>query len=114
MSNVLTWRTALDKGLEPRLYPYAAMDIPTGEFVARLDFKIWSKRAYTISCYFTETATGNKFQLSVYRRHDDHVYGLTDGSLDFKECAVDAEYLIMVGLTEKVSVVFQRATLTGF
>jgi hypothetical protein len=59
MSNVLTWKNALDEGHEPRLYPYAAESIPTGQLEARLDFKIWAKNTMGVSCYFTAIAAGD-------------------------------------------------------
>ena len=111
MSNVLTWRAALDKGYEPRLYPYTAEDVPTGQLEARLDFKIWAKRAYTLGCYFTAIASGKKFQVAVYRRHSDEVYGLPGGTLDFKECPIESVYQIRVSINEKGRAVFEQATL---
>jgi hypothetical protein len=113
MGNVLTWKVALDKGCEPRLYPYAASDVPMGRYEARLDFKIWAKRAYTISCYFTEVATGRKFQLSVYRRKEDKVYGLKGNDLDFRDCPSEAVYLITASLNDKGRAVFEDAVLIG-
>lgn len=50
-SNVLSWNVALDKGYEPQLYPYTANHIPVGEYTARLDFKIWAKKAMAVCCY---------------------------------------------------------------
>ena len=110
MSNVLTWKAALDGGCEPRLYPYTAADVPQGQYEATLDFKIWAVRALTLNCYFTEVATGKKFQLSVYRR-DDEVYGLPGGDIDFKESPVNAVYLITVSLNTKDKAVFRQAKL---
>jgi hypothetical protein len=110
MSNVLTWKAALDSGCEPRLYPYTADDVPMGQYEAVLDFKIWAVRAYTLNCYFTEVATGKKFQLSVYRR-DDEIYGLSDGEIDFKESPVSKVYLITVSLNAKSKAVFRQAEL---
>jgi len=111
MANVLSWKMALQNGCEPRLYSYKNEDIPVGAYAARLDFKIWSKRAYTMSCYFTQTASGCKFQLPVYRRHSDDVYGLPDGDIDFKECPVDADYDIQVETNEKGKAIFLKATV---
>jgi hypothetical protein len=51
--NVLSWNVALEKGYEPRIYPYATEDVPLGEYEAVLNFKIWAKKAMAISCYFT-------------------------------------------------------------
>lgn len=46
--NVLSWNVALEKGYEPRLYPYATEYVPLGEYEAVLDFKIWAKKAMAI------------------------------------------------------------------
>ncbi len=61
-NNVLSWNIALEKGLEPRLYPYTAEHVPVGKYEAVLDFKIWAKKAMGICCYFTQRNTGIKFQ----------------------------------------------------
>ena len=111
MSNVMTWRYAIENGYEPREYPYAAAYIPLGEYEAVLEFKTWSKRAFTMSCYFTALLSRQKFQLSVFKRNTDHVYGLKDGVVDFRECPVHAVYKITVSLNAKDKAVLEKATL---
>jgi hypothetical protein len=107
--NVLMWSAALEKGYEPRLYPYAAEEVPTGEFEARLDFKIWAKRACTIHCYFTQVDTGKKFQLSVFKSHNRDVYGIETGCIDFHDCAYEVNYQIRVEVNEKGWPVLKKA-----
>lgn len=105
-NNVLSWNVALEKGHEPRLYPYNAEHVPIGVYEAELDFKIWAKKAMAICCYFTQRDTGIKFQLTVYRRQIDERYMIDGSTIDFKVCPANAVYLITVNLNGK-----QKATL---
>jgi len=113
MSNVLTWKKALDDGYEPRLYPYAAESIPTGQFEARLDFKIWAKNTMGVSCYFTATADNKKFKLTVFRRKSDEQYALENEALDFTQCPVEVSYLITVGLNKSGTAIFRSASVVN-
>lgn len=112
-SNVMTWKSAVEEGFEPRDYPYAADEIPMGETEAKLEFKIWAKPANTLSCFFTEVVSGRKFQLSVFRRKSDEVYGLPEGDIDFQVCPTGVVYQIMVRKSDQGRPVFQRAELVG-
>jgi hypothetical protein len=108
-SNVLSWNVALEKGYEPRLYPYATEDVPFGCYQAVLDFKIWAKKAMAICCYFTQKDTGKQFQLTVYRRQIDKLYLLEEGDIDFKVCPVNAIYTITVVLNGKQNAALKNA-----
>lgn len=110
-SKVLSWNIALEKGYEPRLYPYEEQHIPIGEYEAMLDFKIWAKKAVAICCYFTEKDTGDRFQLTVYRRQKDEQYRLDNGEVDFKVCPVNTMYLIAVNLNGKQNAALKNAAL---
>lgn len=110
-SNVLSWNIALEKGYEPRLYPYSTQDVPLGEYEAMLDFKIWAKKAVAICCYFTKKDTGDRFQLTVYRRQKDEQYRLDNGEIDFKVCPVNTMYLIAVNLNGKQKAALKNAAL---
>jgi hypothetical protein len=112
-SNVMTWKSAVESGLEPRDYPFAAAEIPMGVFEAKLEFKIWAKLENTVSCFFTEVATGRKFQLSVFRRKTDEVYAVAEGDVDFHTCPADTVYLITVRTNDRDKAVLQRAELVG-
>jgi hypothetical protein len=107
--NVLSWNVALEKGYEPRLYPYATEDVPSGEYETVLDFKIWAKKAMAISCYFTKKNSGVKFQLTVYRRQKDEQYKLDNCEFDFKVCPVNTVYLISVNLNGKQKAALKNA-----
>jgi hypothetical protein len=107
-NNVLSWGVALEKGYEPRLYPYTLEHIPIGEYEAILDFKIWAKKAVGISCYFTERDTGAKFQLTVFRRQGDKLYKLDKSDIDFKTCDTDSGYKITVVINSKGNVSFKN------
>lgn len=111
-SNVLSWGQALEKGYEPRLYPYQAEQIPLGEYEAKLDFKIWAKKIAGICCYFTQQNTGIKFQLTVYRRRSDELYQLEGGDVDFKICPISSFYHIRVGLNSKGNITFKDAAIS--
>lgn len=108
-SNVLSWNVALEKGYEPRLYPYATEHVLLGEYKALLDFKIWAKKAMAICCYFTQKDTGIKFQLTVYRRQKDEQYRLYNSDIDFKVCPVNTAYLISVNLNSKQKAALKNA-----
>lgn len=107
--NVLAWNVALEKGHEPRLYPYATEEVPLGVYEAVLDFKIWAKKAMGIGCYFTQKETGMKFQITVYRRQKDKAYLLEEGAVDFRVCPVNAAYLVTVQLNGKQNIAFRSA-----
>ena len=96
---------------EPKLYPYTVDHIPLGEYTAMLDFKIWAKKAMGICCYFTQTDSGRKFQLTVFRRQKDKLYALNESSLDFKFCASNSLYNISISLKDNAKVVFKNADL---
>lgn len=112
-SNVLSWQQALREGCEPRNYPYATNEVPLGKFNARLDFKIWGKKAIGISCYFTCMESGKNFQLTVYRQHDDHSYRLDNGTVDFKTCPTPGIYRIETGINGKGNIRFISAGFIG-
>ena len=110
MRNVLSWRVALDQGFEPRVYPYVADKVPMGTMQAKLDFKIWSKNAIGINCYFTSVSTGQKFQLTVFRNEITKQYIIKGGTLDFATCPIEIVYEIEVGVNGKQRVLFLAAT----
>ncbi len=110
-SNVLSWGQALEKGYEPRLYPYQSEHIPLGEYNAKLDFKIWAKKIPGVCCYFIQQDTGIKFQLTVYRRRSDEVYQLEGCDIDFKICPISCIYHIKVGLNSKGNITFKDAAI---
>ena len=108
-SNVLSWHIALERGFEPRLYPYVTAQVPLGTYEAVLDFKIWARKAMAICCYFTQRDTGVKFQLTVYRRPEDKSYRLEEGDVDFRVCPVNRVYTIKVIWNGKQQAAFQYA-----
>lgn len=105
----MSWGVALEKGYEPRLYPYTIEHVPLGEYEAVLDFKIWAKKTMGICCYFTQEESGIKFQLTVYRMPTDKLYMINGCDLDFTVCAANALYLITVGLNGKQNITFKNA-----
>ena len=41
--NLLSWNPVMERGYEPREYPFNSVDIPSGTCNAQLDFRIWAK-----------------------------------------------------------------------
>jgi hypothetical protein len=109
-TNVLSWNQALRMGHQPALYPFIATLVPTGEFEAVLDFKIWAKKTMGICCYFTQTETGRKFQLTVYRRKSDEKYMLGGSEIDFTTCHTDCIYKVRVDINGKGKITFKDAS----
>lgn len=107
-SNVLAWKDALAKGLNPSLYPYA--DVPLGEYEAVLDFKIWAKKVMRICCYFTVADTGKKIQLTVYC-NEAGIYKPGNSEVNFAICEFGRRYQIKVVANQKKKIVFADAAL---
>lgn len=99
--NVLAWNEALNRGHLPRLYGYTPGEIPTGEFCAVLDCKIWAKKVIGINCYFSHFDTGQKFQLTVYFNLSSKGYYINSGNVDFSSCAIGKVYYLIVRLDVK-------------
>jgi len=95
-SNVISFRVAISKGYEPRLYAYDPALIPLGEFDALLDFKTWSKRIIAINCYFTKIDTGCKFVVTVYCQNKTGRYILQGSTVDFGLCPLGYIYRILI------------------
>ena len=106
----MSWNIALEENYEPRDYSYHKEDIQEGEYLASLDFKIWSKKVSGITCYFTNQETNQKFQLTVYR-NGDREYKLKDCEIDFAYCPTEALYKINVGKNGKGNIKFIAAEL---
>lgn len=108
-SNVFSWKQALRAGCEPRDYPYAKEEVPQGQFNARLDFKIWAKKAIGINCYFTCVESGKRFQLTAYRQHRGYNYRPDNGTVDFRTSPVPCIYRIETGFNGKGNIRFISA-----
>jgi hypothetical protein len=75
-TTVLGFFPALEAGYEPRNYSWLAGDVPVGEYEAKLDFMIWSKKQVAINCYLTAIASGQSFRLTAYRnKAEDYMAG---------------------------------------
>lgn len=110
-TNVLSWSVALDKGFEPSEYPYAFDKVAFGEYEAILDFKIWAKKVMGICCYFTQVASGKKFQLTVYCKGRTGAYKIGNCDIDFTSCPIGTAYRIKVGADQRKKIVFENAIL---
>jgi hypothetical protein len=108
--NVLTWNQALRMGYQPGLYPFIATLVPTGKFEAVLDFKVWARKTMAVCCYFTQTETGIKFQLTVYRRKSDEKYMLDGSEIDFSTADIGCNYIVWVGINGMGKISFKSAS----
>lgn len=109
--NVSSFKTAIRKGYEPRLYTYDSSQLPLGEFDAILDFKTWSKRIIAINCYFTKIATKEKFVVTVYCNNHTGRYDITGSDVNFADCAVNASYHICIQKNNKDKVFISSVQL---
>jgi len=100
-NSVLSFRVAISKGYEPRLYTYDPEQIPLGEMDVVLDFKTWSKRIIAINCYFTKRDNCDKFVVTVYCHNKTGRYTLPGSTVDFGQCPVNWIYKIDVAAIER-------------
>jgi len=107
--NVSSFKVAVSKGYEPRLYSYDPGAVPSGEFEAILDFKTWSKRIIAINCYFTKKDTGNKFVVTAYCNYKTGRYAVTDSLVDFSNCPLNACYKIKIAKSQRNQIILLTA-----
>lgn len=67
-TTVLGFFPALEAGYEPKNYSFYKEDVPNGNYLAKLDFMLWSKTFMAINCFFTMKDSGQKISLSVYKK----------------------------------------------
>lgn len=86
----LPFAQGLNLGLQPHEY---GTPVPKGEFLARLDFRMWGK-SINLRCFFTYMETGQKFSLSAYRSHSDkeHVVQRLDEKTHHAETPEDGVF----------------------
>jgi hypothetical protein len=80
-----------------------------GEYIAVLDYKIWSKRIIAINCYFTKIDEGNKFVATVYCNNKTGRYCLHGSSVDFAICPLNVQYLIGISKSKSDKIVLVKA-----
>jgi hypothetical protein len=107
----MSWKEAVEKGLEPKSYTYKAEEVPTGEMEVVLDFKVWAKQAMGIGCYFTQAETGLRFVLTVFRGDNDGYYMVRDCAIDFTDCPTGVAYRLKVALNSHGNPYMSAATL---
>jgi len=108
----MSWNQGLRAGHNPSEYPFIATLVPTGQFVAKLDFKIWAKKTMGICCYFTDQRSGRKLQLTVNRRKSDETYMLDGCEIDFAICETGICYTVSVAINGKGNVMFRHTWYT--
>jgi hypothetical protein len=107
--NVYSFKVAIAKDYEPRLYCYEPDKIPLGVFDARLDFKIWSKRIIAINCYFTRIDTDERLVVTVCCNHETSRFQLSQSTVDFSQCPTDRIYRLQIIKNEKGKVLLEKA-----
>jgi hypothetical protein len=111
--NVYSFKVAIAKGYEPRLYSYDADKIPSGIFDAVLDFKTWSKRIIAINCYFTKIDTKEKFIVTIYCNNQTAKFQLPNSDVDFSSCLVGQAYHISVIKKDRGKIVLESAMVSS-
>lgn len=109
--NVWSFYIAIDMGYEPRLYPFNPDGITAGEYIAHLDFKIWSKKTMAVVCYFSISQIEIKCCLSVFRSRIDQEYILPGGDIDFTTSPTNKKYRIAISYNCKNNPVLKEAKL---
>jgi hypothetical protein len=108
MRNVIGYNTAIEKGLEPIDYSFEGInnffaDKEIIEILATLDFKVWSKGAMAVTCFFCDTETKTKFKLNVFRKHYSNDYKLENNDeIDFTECPTSKTYRLEIKLAKNM------------
>jgi hypothetical protein len=110
--NVLSFRVAIGKGYEPRLYTYDPGQIPLGKFDAILDFKTWSKRIIAINGYFTKRETGHRFVVTIYC-HKTGRYIVPGSSVDFGQCLTGVPYRMTLTRITNGKIVLIKVEVTA-
>lgn len=109
-SNVLSWKSAVGQNLNPSLYSFLFDDVPLGEYLAKLDFKIWAKKVMAINCYFTLLDSEKKIQLTVYC-NEAGTYRAGNSEVNFATCSLNMSYRIKVIANQKKKIVLVHAEL---
>lgn len=112
--NVYSFKTAIQKGYELRLYIYDSQQIPLGEFDAVLDCKTWSKRIIAINCYFTKTDTKEKFVVTVYCNNQTGRYEVPGSPVNFSDCPINTGYRITISKNEKERIILSKAVYSSY
>lgn len=83
---------AVEAGYNPSEYfVHEGDDFPQGEFVATLDFKVWTKKAMGLGCYFTLKG-GHKIVLTAFRVEPKLIDGVVsryNGWYAAQDCVLD-------------------------
>ncbi|HZH97188.1 MAG TPA: hypothetical protein VEY06_14950 [Flavisolibacter sp.] len=107
--NVFSFKVAIAKGCEPRLYSYDPGKMPLGVFDARLDCKIWSKRIIAINCYFIRIDTEERFVVTVYCNRETSRFQLSHSTVDFSQCPTGEIYCLKFIKNDKGKVLLEKA-----
>lgn len=108
-NKVLSWRQALDKGLNPSAYPYKSDQVPIGEITVKLDFKIWAKKVMGIDCYFSAAEGTNCFRITIFYSSSNGYRTDKDG-VDFSCCETGKLYRIITAV-RKTGNVFIKSVI---
>jgi hypothetical protein len=105
-----SFASAIASGLEPSMYKSMLHEEPI-IVEALLDFKIWGKSP-SLTCYFRNICTGEKFRLSAFDNSRDRRYTPRDKLIDFSECGIEnGIYRVATVKTKKELCAWQSAEL---
>ena len=107
-TNVYSFKAAAGMGFLYQQYTYDSQKIPLGEFSARLDFKIWSRRILAINCYFTKIGTGERFVVRIYCNNETAKFQVMNSTIDFAQCPVGIIYSVQIIKNEKGKVLLAK------
>jgi len=94
---VISYKMALEAGINPAAYLYRSGIIPIGKTRAVLDAKIWGGMVMGIGCYFTSIKDGTKFLLTVYYDTGGKGYRLPGTGMDILTCPIHRVYDLHIG-----------------
>lgn len=83
-----SFQAVVDAGFEPSEYRSLLHDESSMTAEAVLDFKVWGK-APSLTCFFRNIRTGEKFRLSAFDNERDRRYTPRDRGIDFSERGIE-------------------------
>lgn len=111
-TTVMGFFPALEAGYEPKNYSFYKEDVPTGDYLAKLDFMLWSKTFMAINCFFTIKDSGKKVSLSVYKKSgEDDLY--LAGETEIRFVPFGAIMQLIVGSNQNGKPVLKNAIIEG-
>ncbi|MDL2267289.1 hypothetical protein LJC46_04790 [Desulfovibrio sp. OttesenSCG-928-G15] len=106
-----SFQAVVDSGFEPSEYRSLIHDESPMTAEAVLDFKVWGK-APSLTCFFRNIRTGEKFRLSAFDNDRNRCYTPRDKGIDFSERGIEnGLYLVTTVKGKKGRCAWQSAKL---